>query len=327
MTPEKRSELFGISWIVVAVLLGVSLGTYQPTDPSFFHQTPQPGPVQNLAGRFGAEVAAFVFEIFGFTALLLPVLLLLTGWRKFWNREGQTVVGRGVGSVVVMVTLPALLQSLLGAVTWRGVEMSAGGLVGSLVGDSLERLLNPAGTLVVLGGGVLIGFTMLIQSTLGDFLIAWRQRLRSWWDRLSFGWARHRERRTKEQSRRRVMTKHLERANEKKSQQATATKVTKLSSTSDSKADLPLRVEEKDGQGSFSVRKVKVERTLETVTARGSGHLDRFEGERTALSPHAPGHGAGTRPKLDPPLKLLALLRVDVEVGRDRETPLHIPHR
>ena len=259
MTPEKRSELFGISWIVVAVLLGVSLGTYQPTDPSFFHQTPQAGSVQNLAGRFGAEVAAFVFEIFGFTALLLPVLLLLTGWRKFWNREGQTVVGRGVGSVVVMVTLPALLQSLLGAVTWRGVEMSAGGLVGSLVGDSLERLLNPAGTLVVLGGGVLIGFTMLIQSTLGDFLIAWRQRLLSWWDRLSFGWARHRERRTKEQSRRRVMTKHLERAAEK-SQQATATKVTKLSSTSDSKADLPLRVEEKDGQGSFSVRKVKVEK-------------------------------------------------------------------
>ena len=260
MTPEKRSELFGISWIVVAVLLGVSLGTYQPTDPSFFHQTPQPGPVQNLAGRFGAEVAAFVFEIFGFTALLLPVLLLLTGWRKFWNREGQTVVGRGVGAVVVMVTLPALLQSLLGVVTWRGVEMSAGGLVGSLVGDSLERLLNPAGTLVVLGGGVLIGFTMLIQSTLGDFLIAWRQRLLSWWDRLSFGWARHRERRTKEQSRRRVMTKHLERAAEKKSQQAMATKVTKLPSTSDSKVDLPLRVEEKEGQGSFSVRKVKVEK-------------------------------------------------------------------
>ena len=40
--------------MVVAILLGVSLGTYQPTDPSFFHQTPQQGPVQNLAGRVGA---------------------------------------------------------------------------------------------------------------------------------------------------------------------------------------------------------------------------------------------------------------------------------
>ena len=64
------------------------------------------------AGRVGAEVAAFVFEIFGFTALLLPILLLLTGWRRFWNREGQRVVGRGVGAVVVMVTLPALLQAI-----------------------------------------------------------------------------------------------------------------------------------------------------------------------------------------------------------------------
>ena len=307
LTPEKRSELFGISWMVVAILLGVSLGTYQPTDPSFFHQTLQQGPVQNLAGRVGAEVAAFFFEVFGFTALLLPVLLLLTGWRRFWNREGQRVVGRGVGAVVVMVTLPALLQALFGVVSWRGVEMSAGGLVGSLVGDSLERFLNPAGTLVLLGGGVLIGFTMLIQSTLGGFLIAWRQRLLSWWDRLSLAWARHRERRTKEQSRRRVMAKHLERAAEKKSQEVTATKVTKLSSASDPKVDLPLRVEEKEGQGGFSVRKVKVEQPK-----KERREAPRSKQKRIAFADEVPPIEAAL-----PPLNLLQLDAVETSVDEN----------
>jgi len=291
--------------MVVAILLGVSLGTYHPTDPSFFHQTLQQGPVQNLAGRVGAEVAAFVFEIFGFTALLLPVLLLLTGWRRFWNREGQRVVGRGVGAVVVMVTLPALLQSLVGIVPWRGVEMASGGLVGSLVGESLERILNPAGTLVLLGGGVLIGFTMLIQSTLGDFLMAWRHRLQSWWDRLSFAWARHRERRTKERSRRRVMSKHLERAAEKKkSQQASATKVTKMTSGGDSKADSPLRVEEKEGQGSFSVRKVKVQKPK-----KERREAPRSKQKRIAFEDEVPPIEAAL-----PPLNLLQLDAIETNV-------------
>jgi len=293
--------------MVVALLLGVSLGTYHPTDPSFFHQTPQEETVQNLAGRVGAEVAAFVFEIFGFTALLVPLLLLLTGWRRFWNRPGQRVVGRGIGAVVVMVTLPALLQSLLGSVNWRGVEMEAGGLVGRLVGESLERYLNPAGTMVLLGGGVLIGFTMLIQSTLGEFLTAWRRRLQTWWDRLSLAWARHRERRTKERSRRRVMSKHLERAAEQKSKQATPAKVTKWPSAGSSKADLPLRVEEKKGPGRFSVRKVKVE---QPKTERRQETQSKQK--RIAFEDKVPPIAAAL-----PPLNLLQLDAVEISVDEN----------
>ena len=293
--------------MVVAILLGVSLFTYQPTDPSFFHQTPEPVPVQNLAGRVGAEVAAFVIEVFGFTAMLVPVLLLLTGWRKFWNREGQKVVGRGVGAVVVMASLPPLLQSLVGTVSWRGVEMSAGGLVGSLIGDSMEQLLNPAGTLVVLSGGVLLGFAMLLQSTLGDFLIAWRQRLHSWWDRLSFTWARHRERRAKEQSRRRVMAKHLERAAEEKSQQATPKQATKLTPVGEVSTDLPLRVEEKEGPGSFSVRKVKVE-----TPKQERREAPKSQQKRIAFEDKVPPIAAAL-----PPLNLLQLDPIQTNVDEN----------
>ena len=162
--------MLGILILVLALLLGASLVTYNPTDPSLMHQTSSGVEVTNLVGPLGANIAAATFEVFGLPALLLPVLLVGTAWQRLKGRNGSKVVGRGVGAIVLMLALPALLQVLAGSVTWRGVPLSAGGLTGKLIADLLSKYLNTTGAFVVLAGAVIAGVALLLQSTLGEFL-------------------------------------------------------------------------------------------------------------------------------------------------------------
>ncbi len=175
------------------------------------------------------------------------MLVLLAGWRRLRRNIWPRVVGRGVGAVLLVSTLPGLLQHSLGRVPWRGMPIPAGGALGKFLAETLERALGFTGALFVLLGLVVIGSTLLVQSTLGELLGRWRAKLRTLFDRATFAWSRWRERRRKDKSRQRVVAKHLERA-------AAAAGV--AAAPAEEPADLPLRVTEKPGEGRFSVRKV-----------------------------------------------------------------------
>ena len=58
----------------VAIYLLITLWTYNPADPAWFHRGPNTG-VTNLGGRVGAFVADALFNLVGFVAYLLPVML------------------------------------------------------------------------------------------------------------------------------------------------------------------------------------------------------------------------------------------------------------
>ena len=118
LAPEKGSELVGLSLLLVALLLGVSFGSYDPADSSFLHHVSGGAEINNLIGPLGSQVAAAAFGFVGLTSLLVPVLLLLSAWRRLRPRSQPKVVGRGVGGVFLVVALPGLLQLTLGR-HWR----------------------------------------------------------------------------------------------------------------------------------------------------------------------------------------------------------------
>ena len=168
--PAKGNEVLGIVQVTLGLLLVVSLGSYHPADPSFLHD---PGPagsgdLHNLIGVVGAQLAALSFGLLGAPALLLPVLLLTTGWKRLRRHEASRVVGRGAGAVLLLATLPGLLQLNLGSISWKGVAVDAGGAFGRILSEFLEHRVNYTGALLVLLAAVVIGATLLVQSTLGD---------------------------------------------------------------------------------------------------------------------------------------------------------------
>ncbi len=219
LSPEKGHELLGLALLGAALLLAFSFATYHPTDPSLFHELAQSAPARNWIGPAGAQAAAVGFGFFGVTCFLLPLFLLVAGWRRLRRRDAARVVGRGFGSLLLLAALPGLCQVLAGGIAWRGETLAAGGAFGTLLAALLDERLSFTGSLLVLASAAAIGVALVVQSTLGQALGSWRLRLRTLWQDFLLARARRRERRAKERARRRVITKHLQRVAEEKQEQ------------------------------------------------------------------------------------------------------------
>ena len=297
LSPEKGSEILGLLLLAAGIFLILSLGSHHPQDPSLLHRVPaEAAHARNWIGAVGAQISAAAFGFFGLTCLLIPLFLLLAGWRRLRRNGARKVVGRGIGAALLLAATPALLQIGLGRIAWSDGSIAAGGAFGMLLAEFLQSRLNLPGTLVVLGSAVVLGTALGVQSTLGDVLAAWRDRLRQLWQDWRLARERRRERREKERSRRRVITKHLQRVAEEKQQKKAAAETHRPSmaaaavsvgSPPPEHLDLPLRparVSEKRGETDFAIRRV--------------GALDAAEDEDfPALPAPIPAAPAAPRPR------------------------------
>ncbi|HUF77350.1 MAG TPA: DNA translocase FtsK [Thermoanaerobaculia bacterium] len=298
LPPGKGEELSGIVLLTVSALLAASLVSFQPRDPSLFHASSEPSPVQNLVGQAGAHAAAVGFGLLGLGALLLPAFLGVAGWRLVRRRKGGRSPLRLVGALVVLGSLPAFLQATLGAVTWRGWFVESGGVFGKLVAEALEARLNLPGTLLVLVAAVVLGAALAIQSTLGEVARRWVDRIAAAWDRFRLARERRRERRAKDQARQRVVAKHLQRVLSERGAEAggqaeaggVGAAPDALSGGSE-RLDLPLRVTERKGEGGFAVRRVAA---LDAPGASGASPAPAMRGGlAVTFGPAAAGRSPG----------------------------------
>jgi len=169
-------------WVlaVVALVLLLSLASFDPSDRSFSY-TGEPGRVGNLIGPLGAWTSDILFMLFGKPAFIFPVAIAYAAWLAFKHGDGgvpmrSTVALRSVGLVLALLTScglatlhfePGLLQS------------TAGGVLGSLVGEGLASAASFLGaTLILLAiwfAGVQL-FTGVSWLTVMDFLGHWSLR-------------------------------------------------------------------------------------------------------------------------------------------------------
>lgn len=219
LSPEKGSEILGLLLLFVGVFLALALASYHPDDPSLFHKVVEAVRPQNWTGPMGAHVAAVAYGFLGLSCLLVPFLLVVTGWKRLRPRERPRVVGRGFGALLLLASTPALFQLLLGRISWREGSIAAGGAFGQLLMELLETRFDFWGTLTVLIAATACGTALVVQSTLGNLLAAWRERVRQLWQAQVLARERRRERREKERVRRRIITKHLQRVVEEKQKQ------------------------------------------------------------------------------------------------------------
>jgi len=288
LSPEKGNELLGLLLLTLGLLLFLSLISFHPRDPSLIHHISGEADISNWIGPFGADVASVLLTLAGLAAFLIPVALLSVGARRLRGKKPREVFGRGLGLLILLAALPALLQLTLGPIPWREGTLDSGGAFGIALAGSLEGWLHFAGALLILLSAVIIGSALVIQSTLGEVLLAWSDRLRGLLDRLALARARRRERKEKDKARRRVVAKHLERAKARESTPR-VTHQDAAGALESEPLDLPLKVQARQGEKEHLVRRVKAADLppgLEPAEATGSGGVP---GVSTAASRGAPG--------------------------------------
>ncbi|RMH18469.1 MAG: DNA translocase FtsK [Acidobacteria bacterium] len=248
VSPDHGNEILGLLLLASVLLLSGSLLSYHPDDPSLITQTSDGGAVRNLIGPFGANLAAVSFAILGLVAFAVPVVLAVYGWRRFAGRSRRGgPLARGLGLLLMLLSLPALCDLGLGEIAWRGGEMAAGGLVGYLVEDVLATYLGRGGALVVLLALALVGISLALEATFSGAAAALRRRLARLRDGIALRRSQRRQRRSKSETRQRVLARHLQHAGRDAAVKRAAEPPPELP---------PARVRTVAGEGHFSVRRV-----------------------------------------------------------------------
>ncbi|MET0753016.1 MAG: DNA translocase FtsK, partial [Pyrinomonadaceae bacterium] len=161
----RVNEIFAVVLLALSVLTFLCLVSYSPNDPTF--NTASSQKTQNWIGVVGANFAELLVAVVGFTAYLLPALLVLIAWRFFRSVKLKISFGRFVGYALFIVSLSSLIALF--------------GLRGGIVGVFFERffvgLLGRIGTGILLGAFLatsLLLITNISFATLfGDFGMAW----------------------------------------------------------------------------------------------------------------------------------------------------------
>jgi len=161
--PRVR-ELMGILCLVAFLEVVLSLATFDPADPSWNTASPS-DPPHNAIGRVGASVADLGYQSLGLSVWLLPVVLLVAGWRSLKLRPIGPPISRGVGYALAAVSVSGFFALAGPHVDWHG-SFEIGGMAGLLIATTLTRYLNPAGTLILLGTFLLLALYLISSFTL-----------------------------------------------------------------------------------------------------------------------------------------------------------------
>ena len=145
----RGNEILAILFIALGLLLALCLisAAFYPNDPSW--NSVGGSETHNWAGAIGGNVAATAFQFIGLAAYLLPLLLFAAAWRRFRRNAIQSPVTRIAGLVVLVIAASALLSISQLHPLFDSI-VQPGGLLGSVVAQSLASGLSRIGATVLL---------------------------------------------------------------------------------------------------------------------------------------------------------------------------------
>ena len=178
-------ESAAIAIAVLALVVLVALASYSPEDPGFSFAGAS-AVVHNRIGPVGAWFADVLFFLFGRPAFLFPLMLGAWCWSLFRNRKNEERGSRANTAVKVAGFALVLIASCgLTTLHWDpgSLRQSAGGVVGSLVGQGLASGLDFLGATLLLIAAWMAGLALAFGVswlTVIDRLGAWTWQAVAW---------------------------------------------------------------------------------------------------------------------------------------------------
>jgi len=174
---NKLSEAIGIFCFAVSLMLFISLIGYHPLDPSLSVSAPV-DQYQNYIGKIGSWVSDFLYQLFGFGALFIPIPILLLGYAKFRGRKIDLFFIKLICFLCMLLSLSSGIE-LLDLSIPEGVNFTLGGIVGIVIGRFLLGYLNQVGALLAVLTILLLSAVLATRFSL-EASIRWiRQRASS----------------------------------------------------------------------------------------------------------------------------------------------------
>src|SRR3954469_21843261 len=146
---RRLNEFVGLLVLTFGILLALSLVSFNPDDPSFnISQNPQfAGKATNFVGVLGAYGADLFFQMWGYSAFLLPIFLGIYAFYWLASWPVKNFLTRFSGMILMTVTI----ATTLGLTPLRVRDhVLPGGLFGKILADTMQASLNQTGSIVIL---------------------------------------------------------------------------------------------------------------------------------------------------------------------------------
>ncbi len=189
-TQHKRlNEVTGLLLLSAGLVTLLSLASYHAQDPSW--NTAAVSRPLNLVGYPGSYLADLLYQMFGFTAFVFPVMTLLLAWKWIRSEAIEAGAAKLAGSALLALSISALLSYF--PLPLYGGAIHVGGLVGVLLAQFLVGSLNMAGAIIATITVGLISFYMVSTFSMSK-AGAWFERPMAWLSRRTEAWRAFSER-------------------------------------------------------------------------------------------------------------------------------------
>lgn len=208
----RLAEFFGLILFGLALMLTISLATYSPHDPAAFFKAGAAGPTRNFIGPFGAFLAELLIpQLFGAAAILLPLMLAVTGWKLFWCQPIQAPYTKLVGLLLLLGSLTVFLTLTFGSVAYESEPVRAGGACGEILTALLTASVERTGAYIIVATALFVAVILCTQFSFATLLTGAGRMIGERVRALRTSWAHYAEARRKEGMRREVIRKHTQR--------------------------------------------------------------------------------------------------------------------
>jgi len=207
---RRLSEFVGVALFALALIWLISLASYSPSDPVWFFNTGSRLPPANFAGRIGAFMAELSYQLLGYSAYLMPIVLVVLGWHYFWCRTLDAAYTKLIGAALLFGCVSSFLSLAFGTSEISGKLFRAGGYIGDRLAALLASYLNRTGSIILILTLLFLGIILSTQFSFGRLFAAIGQMIRDRIAALIGAYRASREERRREKQRQEVIRKHLD---------------------------------------------------------------------------------------------------------------------
>ena len=209
---RRLSEFIGVALFALALLWIVALASYSTSDPVWFFNTGADTPPANFAGRIGAFMAELSYQILGYSAYLIPVVMIVGGWHYFWCKAVDARYTKAIGAALLFACGSSFLALVAGTSAVDGKEVRAGGYLGEFLAGVLSDYLNMTGSIILILTLLFLAIILATQFSFGRLFGVLGEMLRDRGAAALGAFRAWREERRRDKQRQEVLKKHLDKA-------------------------------------------------------------------------------------------------------------------
>ena len=206
---RRLSEVIGVGLFAMALIWLISLASYSASDPVWFFNTGPDLPPANFAGRIGAFIGELSFQLLGYAAYLIPIVMVVIGWHYFWCRVLDAAYTKVIGAGLLFACVAAFLSLAFGSLEVSGKDFLAGGYIGKWVAGALAEYLNRTGSIILILTLLFLATVLATQFSFGRFFAFFGQLAKDRWAAALGAMRARREEARREKERQDVLKKHL----------------------------------------------------------------------------------------------------------------------